>query len=126
MFRAGILGTIGLALLVLVAEPVGASVLRSARPLLAGDWLRSVVEPLRIDRAGSPGQPLGVHGSGDGGSSFTAVAEASEKARSPGVGDMAPDVTLGDQHGKPFALGDALKTREFVVIAFYPKAFTGG
>ncbi len=58
--------------------------------------------------------------------SFVVTADAAEPAKSPGVGDVAPDVQLGDQHGNAFALGDALKAREFVVIAFYPKAFTGG
>jgi peroxiredoxin len=42
------------------------------------------------------------------------------------VGERAPDVALGDQHGQPFRLVDALKQREFVVLAFYVKAFTGG
>jgi peroxiredoxin len=42
------------------------------------------------------------------------------------VGEPAPDVALGDQHGKPFRLADALKQRDFVVLAFYVKAFTGG
>ena len=54
------------------------------------------------------------------------VAYAAESAKAPTVGDAAPDVQLGDQHGRAFALGDALKAREFVVIAFYPKAFSGG
>ena len=54
------------------------------------------------------------------------TANANEPAKAPGVGDLAPDVQLEDQHGKAFALGDALRAREFVVIAFYPKAFTGG
>jgi peroxiredoxin len=42
------------------------------------------------------------------------------------VGDRAPDVSLGDQHGQPFSLTDALKQRELIVLAFYVKAFTGG
>jgi peroxiredoxin len=42
------------------------------------------------------------------------------------VGERAPDVALGDQHGQAFRLGEALKQREFVVLAFYVKAFTGG
>ena len=42
------------------------------------------------------------------------------------AGEAAPDVVLGDQHGTPFRLGDALKQRDFVVLAFYVKAFTGG
>jgi hypothetical protein len=54
------------------------------------------------------------------------IVYAAEPAKGPTVGEVAPEVQLGDQHGNTFALGDALKAREFVVIAFYPKAFTGG
>jgi peroxiredoxin len=42
------------------------------------------------------------------------------------VGERAPDVALNDQHGKPFRLGDGLSQRDFIVLAFYVKAFTGG
>ena len=42
------------------------------------------------------------------------------------MGEAAPAVALGDQHGQPFRLADALKQREFIVLAFYIKAFTGG
>ena len=42
------------------------------------------------------------------------------------VGDRAPGLELGDQDGKPFALADALRANRYVVLAFYPKAFTGG
>ena len=42
------------------------------------------------------------------------------------VGARAPDVRLGDQHGTPFRLADALAAHRYVVLAFYPKAFTGG
>ena len=55
-----------------------------------------------------------------------AIAEGAEDGGSPKVGDRAPDLVLADQHGKTFALGDVITTRAFVVIAFYPKAFTGG
>jgi hypothetical protein len=51
---------------------------------------------------------------------------ASDQRKPPAVGDMAPDVKLSDQNGKTFVLGDTLKEREFVVLAFYPKAFTNG
>jgi hypothetical protein len=44
----------------------------------------------------------------------------------PGVGQKAPEIRLGDQHGKTFVLGDAIKDKKFVVVAFYPKAFSGG
>ena len=42
------------------------------------------------------------------------------------AGQQAPAVDLNDQHGQPFRLADALKQRDFVVLAFYVKAFTGG
>ena len=42
------------------------------------------------------------------------------------VGDRAPDLELSDQQGKPFRLSDALAKRDYVVLAFYVKAFTGG
>jgi len=42
------------------------------------------------------------------------------------VAQPAPGIVLGDQHGKPFRLADLLATRDFVVVAFYVKAFTGG
>ena len=51
---------------------------------------------------------------------------AAERDAPLAVGDRAPEVTLGDQHGQPFRLADALKQRELVVLAFYVKAFTGG
>ncbi|HEV8643300.1 MAG TPA: redoxin domain-containing protein [Methylomirabilota bacterium] len=38
--------------------------------------------------------------------------------------ELAPDFTLVDQHGKPFRLSAALAGRDFVVLAFYVKAFT--
>jgi cytochrome oxidase Cu insertion factor (SCO1/SenC/PrrC family) len=42
------------------------------------------------------------------------------------VGAAAPDTALSDQHGRPVRLTDLLKQRDFVVVAFYVKAFTGG
>ena len=42
------------------------------------------------------------------------------------VGAAAPDTTLVDQHGQPVRVADLLKQREWVVVAFYVKAFTGG
>lgn len=56
----------------------------------------------------------------------TTWSGASEKKSSPVVGESAPDVKLPDQNGKVFVLADTLKEREFVVLAFYPKAFTSG
>ena len=43
----------------------------------------------------------------------------------PGVGDEAPAFTLPDQAGKEVSLADN-RGRESVVLAFYPKDFTGG
>jgi peroxiredoxin len=53
-------------------------------------------------------------------------ASAADRAAPVPVGESAPDVALADQHGKPFHLAEALKQRDFVVLAFYVKAFTGG
>jgi cytochrome oxidase Cu insertion factor (SCO1/SenC/PrrC family) len=41
-------------------------------------------------------------------------------------GAAAPDTALVDQRGQPVRLADLLKQRDFVVVAFYVKAFTGG
>lgn len=41
------------------------------------------------------------------------------------VGDPAPDFQLQASDGKTYALSD-FKGRQPVVIAFFPKAFTGG
>lgn len=42
-------------------------------------------------------------------------------------GDKAPDFTLVDQHGEPFALSESLEARKVLhLIFFYPKANTGG
>ena len=56
----------------------------------------------------------------------TAAAAAAPHEAPLAVGVRAPDVALIDQHGHPFRLGDTLKQRELVVLAFYVKAFTGG
>ena len=53
------------------------------------------------------------------------TAQAAE-APPPAVGQKAPEIRLGDQHGKTFVLADAIRDRKFVVVAFYPKAFSGG
>jgi len=42
------------------------------------------------------------------------------------VGAAAPATTLVDQNGQPTRLADLQKQHEFVVVAFYVKAFTGG
>lgn len=41
------------------------------------------------------------------------------------VGDMAPDFTLMDTHGKPVSLHD-FRGKKNVALAFYIFAFTGG
>ena len=53
-------------------------------------------------------------------------AAAVDRTTPVAVGDPAPALELGDQHGKPFRLADTLGQHRFVVLAFYPKAFTGG
>jgi cytochrome oxidase Cu insertion factor (SCO1/SenC/PrrC family) len=53
-------------------------------------------------------------------------ARAAERPRALAAGERAPDVRLPDQHGRPFSLAEALEQRRFVVLAFYPKAFTSG
>ena len=42
-----------------------------------------------------------------------------------GVGDPAPDVELQGSDGKTYRLAD-FKGKQPVVIAWFPKAFTGG
>jgi len=42
----------------------------------------------------------------------------------PGVGDMAPDWTLPGSDGNQYTLSEL--RGKHVVIAFFPKAFTGG
>jgi len=39
---------------------------------------------------------------------------------------VAPDSALVDMRGQPVRLTDLLKQHDFVVVAFYVKAFTGG
>ena len=55
-----------------------------------------------------------------------AAARAAERPSPPAVGENAPELHLRDQNGRSFVLHDVLKEREFVVLAFYPKAFTSG
>lgn len=42
------------------------------------------------------------------------------------AGAAAPETVLPDQNGQAVRLTDLLKQRDFVVVAFYVKAFTGG
>jgi peroxiredoxin len=43
----------------------------------------------------------------------------------PKVGDAAPDFTATDTEGKKLTLSEMLKDGP-VILAFFPKAFTGG
>jgi len=43
----------------------------------------------------------------------------------PGVGDLAPTFTLSGSDGKTHRLAD-FKGKQAVVLAWFPKAFTGG
>jgi len=45
--------------------------------------------------------------------------------RKPGVGELAPDFTLSGSDGKTHSLSDHVGKRA-VVLAWFPKAFTGG
>ena len=55
---------------------------------------------------------------------IAAVVLSASAAAAPQVGDMAPDWTLPGSDGKQYTLSE-LRGRH-VVIAFFPKAFTGG
>jgi peroxiredoxin Q/BCP len=50
---------------------------------------------------------------------------AAETAVRPGPGDVAPDFSLPASNGKTVKLAD-YRGQKTVVLAFYPKAFTGG
>jgi len=52
------------------------------------------------------------------------IADAADQTLA--VGAAAPDTTLVDQRGQPVRLADLLQKHEWVVVAFYVKAFTGG
>jgi peroxiredoxin len=43
----------------------------------------------------------------------------------PQVGDVAPDFTVEDTSGKSYTLSEMVKDGP-VILAFFPKAFTGG
>lgn len=46
-------------------------------------------------------------------------------AGTPKVGEVAPDFTTVDTDGKTLTLSELVKTGP-VILAFFPKAFTGG
>jgi peroxiredoxin Q/BCP len=54
---------------------------------------------------------------------LTAATAGGGKA--PDVGDMAPAFSLAGSDGKTYALSD-FRGKEAVVVAWFPKAFTGG
>jgi cytochrome oxidase Cu insertion factor (SCO1/SenC/PrrC family) len=56
-----------------------------------------------------------------------ALTATTARASGPlAVGAAAPDTTLVDAHGQSVRLADLLAKRDYVVVAFYVKAFTGG
>jgi len=55
----------------------------------------------------------------------TAPAASANTATELKVGDQAPDFTLPATDGKTYTLSKDLKGR-WVVLAWFPKAFTGG
>ena len=55
---------------------------------------------------------------------FGGVALAADAPLAAGA--AAPDSVLVDMRGQPVRLADLLKQHDFVVVAFYVKAFTGG
>lgn len=58
---------------------------------------------------------------------LVSTAAAARAAAAPlAPGDRAPVFALADQHGRAFTLADALQHRRWIVLAFYPRAFTGG
>jgi NAD(P)-dependent dehydrogenase (short-subunit alcohol dehydrogenase family) len=54
------------------------------------------------------------------------AAVAADRETPVAVGQRAPDIALGDQYGKRLRLAEVLSQHDFVVVAFYVKAFTGG
>ena len=53
------------------------------------------------------------------------IAAALAVAATPKVGDVAPDFTAKDTDGKELKLSQMVKQGP-VILAFFPKAFTGG
>lgn len=54
-----------------------------------------------------------------------AEGEPAELAGPPNVGDPAPDFELPGSDGKSYRLSD-FRGKKTVVVAWFPKAFTGG
>ena len=59
------------------------------------------------------------------GAVWLAMAGALGAAEGLQVGEMAPDFELKGSDGKTYKLSD-FKGKKAVVVAWYPKAFTGG
>ncbi len=57
---------------------------------------------------------------------MSGTALAADRDTPLALDDKAPEIALGDQYGRPFRLSEALAQRDFVVVAFFVKAFTGG
>ena len=74
------------------------------------------LEPADRDPPAGRRQPAGGHEGAAAADSQTPLA----------VGVMAPDTKLVDQNGQSLRLADLIRQRDFVVVAFYVKAFTGG
>jgi len=58
-------------------------------------------------------------------SGFLFILTALFVQAAPQVGDKAPNFTLPGSDGMTYTLAD-FKDKAYVVIAFFPKAFTGG
>ena len=56
---------------------------------------------------------------------MAAVGAVISRAATPAIGDMAPDFTLATTAGGNASLAD-YRGKKNVVLAFFPKAFTGG
>jgi len=60
-----------------------------------------------------------------GSAALSLAAAAGDKGRAPGVGDVAPAFSLQGSDGKTYELTE-FKGKKAVVVAWFPKAFTGG
>ncbi len=54
-----------------------------------------------------------------------AVPSGAQEENAPKIGDKAPDFKLVGSDGKTYTLGQ-FKGKSAVVVAWYPKALTGG
>jgi peroxiredoxin Q/BCP len=54
------------------------------------------------------------------------VSTSATQAAELKVGDKAPDFSMKGSDGKTYKLSDLKKKKLVVVVAWYPKAFTGG